>query len=72
MFRTLYVTTTDEKNRTHNYRLPVTDSVPEGHEITGVRKAGEFQFGQNLTPETVANLWTFKRQLEGVKVRRTK
>jgi len=45
----LYVNTKDEKGTTHAYRLPVTDTVPEGHEITGVRKAGVFTLAQVLT-----------------------
>lgn len=68
----LYVTTKDEKNRDHHYRLPVTETVPEGHEITAVRPAGRFSFNQNLSGETVQRLLTLKRQLEGVKVRRNK
>lgn len=56
MLYTAYVTTSDEKNRTHNFRLPVTDTVPAGHEITGYRPAGNFRFSSVLSPESLANL----------------
>lgn len=46
----LYVTTKDEKGHGHNYRLPVTETVPEGHEITGVRVAGTVRFRELLSP----------------------
>lgn len=51
MQHTLYVTTLDNDNHTHNYRLPVTDTVPEGHEITGVRPAGEFRLSAILSDD---------------------
>lgn len=50
----LYVTTKDEKNHEHHYRLPVTETVPEGHEITNVRPAGKFRFSSVLSPESLA------------------
>lgn len=56
MQHTLYVTTVDEKQHTHNYRLPVTETVPEGQEITAVRPAGNFRFSSVLSPESLANL----------------
>lgn len=54
----LYVTTQDESNKSHTYRLPVTDTVPEGEEITAVRPAGLFRFSSVLSPESLANLRT--------------
>jgi hypothetical protein len=54
----LYVTTSDEKNKSHTFRLPVTETVPEGHEITMVRPAGVNRFSSLLSPESLANLRT--------------
>lgn len=56
MLKTLYVTTVDEKNSTHNYRLPVTETVPEGQDIVAVRPAGNFRFSSLLSPESLASL----------------
>lgn len=51
MQNTLYVTTVDDDKHTHNYRLPVTETVPEGHEITDVRPAGLFRLSAILSDE---------------------
>jgi len=56
----LYITTADEKNHSHHYRLPVTDTVPEGHEITGVRPAGLFRLSSVLSPESLKLLKAIK------------
>lgn len=56
MQSTLYVTTRDEQNDTHTYRLPLTDTVPDGHEIVNVRPAGQFRFSSLLSPGSLAAL----------------
>jgi hypothetical protein len=49
----LYVTTEDNKQHSHTYRLSVTDTVPDGHEITNVRPAGVNRFSSLLSPESL-------------------
>lgn len=56
----LYVTTQDENCKAHTYRLPVTETVPAGQEITAVRPAGLFRFSSVLSPESLANLKTVR------------
>jgi hypothetical protein len=52
----LYVTTEDKTSKSHTYRLPVTDTVPDGEEITAVRPAGLFRLSSVLSPESRTNL----------------
>lgn len=54
MQNTLYVTTRDEKSHEHFYRLPLTDTVPDGHEIVNVRPAGQFRLSSLLSPESLS------------------
>ena len=55
---TFYVTTTEVEhpNREHNFRLPQGESLPEDHRLKSQRKAGEFKFGENLSPTDRAAL----------------
>jgi hypothetical protein len=56
MQKSLYINTEDLDGHAHAYRLPVTDTIPEGHEITSVRPAGLFPVTALLSPEGVATL----------------
>lgn len=60
LVHSFYITTQDEKHNSHQYRLPVTETVPEGHEITDVKPAGLFRFSSSLSPESLANLKTVR------------
>ncbi len=51
-----YVTTSDEKNRTHNYRLPNSEPVPDGHEVTNVVVASRYTLASLLSPATKRSL----------------
>lgn len=55
---TLYVTTHDDKGTAHTFKLPVTETVPEGHEIVQVRQAQVARLSSILSPESVRNLLT--------------
>jgi len=49
-----YVTTQDNDGREHSYKLPETDTVPDGHEITNLRPAGQFRLSSLLSPQSLA------------------
>jgi hypothetical protein len=61
MQTTLYVNTEDLNGKAHAYRLPLTDTVPEGHEITSVRPAGLFPVTAILSPDSVLALNTYRK-----------
>lgn len=58
----LYVTTqeTEHPEIRHTFRLPVTDTVPDGQEIVSVRPAGQFRFSSVLSPESLSVLKTVR------------
>lgn len=58
MQNTLYINTVDSDNHAHAYRLPLTDTIPEGHEITSVRPAGQFPVTALLSADSLAALAT--------------
>jgi len=58
----LYVSTVDDKNTGHQFRMPVTDTVPDGHEITAVRPAGQFRLSSLLSADSLATLKTVGRK----------
>lgn len=49
-------TETDKPSHEHHYRLPVSETVPEGQEIVSLRPAGQFRFSSLLSPESLAAL----------------
>lgn len=53
LVQSFYVTTIDEKNHEHNYRLPQGESLPEDQTLKTQRKAGEFK---------LADLFHFKAE----------
>jgi hypothetical protein len=63
MERSLYVSTQDDKGHGHRYRLPLTETVPDGHEIIDVRPAGQFRFTQTVSQKSFTELLNFRKSL---------
>lgn len=72
MFRTLYLTTRDQRGHRHEYRQPVNEEVPSGHEIVNARTAGEFRLADMLSPDDLSALFILQKHVGGVKVRSPK
>lgn len=62
-----YITTEDRKLRSHQYKLPVSEAAPDGHEITDLRPAGLFPITDFLSVETIATLRQFAKGLRNAK-----
>jgi hypothetical protein len=46
LVQSFYVTTVDDKNHEHNYRLPQGETLPEDQYLKTQRKAGEFKLAE--------------------------